>query len=374
LVAISIQSVSKEFNGKKVLKDITCNIEDSSFTTLLGPVGAGKTTLLKIIAGIERPDKGSILFNDKEVTHLPPRERNVALVFQSFALYPHMRVFDNIASPLRVAKKNRSEIERRVIETAKLLKIDHLLSRLPAELSGGEKQRVAIARALIKDANVYLFDEPLTNLDYKIRESMRSELRKIFREKGGTILFAASDPLDAFSMSKYVIIIDNGRILQSGRVEEVYNRPKNTAVARILARPPMNFIDTVLEKKDGKLLLRLDEYINIDISHLGHLINEEDEYIIGIRPEKIHLLKYASIQAGKENIILSSSVIVTEIEGSESIIHFEWKGKRMSLYYPYIIRMEPGEKFDAVINLDDVYIFSKSTGVLIAKYNDLRWK
>jgi len=363
MVSVKVVNTSKKFDGKKILDDVTFEVKDGSFTSILGPVGAGKTTLLRIIAGVESPDSGSVYFGGKDVTMMPARERNVAMVYQTFALYPHMRVFDNIASPLAIRGVSKVEIEKRVKEVADLLKISHLLSRYPRELSGGEAQRVAIARALIKRADVYLFDEPLTNLDYKIRESMRGELRRIFRELGGTIIYAASDPLDTFTMAQYVVILHKGRVLQTGTVEDVYLNPKNMDVSRILARPPMNLIDAELKISGDRYILDV-RGIEIDVSHLKDLLKEE-EYVVGVRPE--HL--FFSTGDEKDVISFPSTVIVTEIEGSESIIHLDWKGYKLMMYYPYIRRLAPGEHLVVNVKLKDLYIFSKKSGELIARYS-----
>lgn len=362
MVTVSVKNISKVIAGKTILDDVSFEIKDKTFTSILGPVGAGKTTLLRIIAGVEKPDKGTILFDGEDVTKLPARERNVAMVYQNFALYPHMSVYDNIASPLKIKKMSKNEIDKRVQDVTELLRITHLLNRKPAELSGGECQRVAIARALIKNADIYLFDEPLTNLDYKIREEMRGELRKIFREKGGTILFATSDPLDTFAMAKYVIILHEGKVLQSGTVQEVYSQPKNKTVGRILGRPPMNFIDAELKKADDKIFI--DIFGNtVDVTALKHLL-EDQEYVLGIRPDNVFIVKPPTGNFVRFN----AKVIVTEIEGSESVIHLDWNGQRIIAYHPYITRLESGERIEAFVNLSDIYIFKKSTGEFITKY------
>jgi len=362
MVSVRVSSISKAFAGRKILDDVSFEVKDGSFTSILGPVGAGKTTLLRIIAGVEYPDKGSIYFGDKDVTDVPARLRNVSMVYQSFALYPHMTVYENIASPLIIKNLPKQEIDKRVNEVAELLKISHLLNRFPRELSGGEAQRVAIARALAKNADVYLFDEPLTNLDYKIRESMRSELRRIFEELGGTIVYATSDPVDTFAMAQDVVILYGGRVMQTGPVEEVYENPKNIHTSRILARPPMNLLEVELRREGDKLYL--DIYGNlVDVSHLRSFL-KEDEYIVGIRPEHISFVD----EGGEELIKFPSTVIMTEIEGSESIIHLEWKGIRLVMYYPYIKRLLPGQNVVVGVEPNKLHIFSKETGELISKY------
>jgi len=362
MATVRVENVSKTIQDRKVLEEVSFEVKDRSFTSILGPVGAGKTTLLRIIAGVETADGGSIFFDGREVTNVPARERNVAMVYQSFALYPHLDVYGNIASPLKIRKLNSRDIEKRVMEVAELLRIKDLLKRKPAELSGGERQRVAIARALIRDADIYLLDEPLTNLDYKIREGMRSELRRIFQEKGGTILFAASDPLDTFAMAQYVIIIHGGRVLQTGRVHEVYDHPRTTIVGKILARPPMNLLEAELKESNGKLFLESSE-INLDVSHLRNILTKR-EYLLGIRPDSFFFPE--SLDRG--TLYLDATVIVTEIEGSESIIHVDCGGRRLITYYPYVKRLDPGEHVRLAVRLGDIYIFDKSTEEFVTKY------
>ncbi|MEM3066482.1 MAG: ABC transporter ATP-binding protein [Nitrososphaerota archaeon] len=358
-----VDKVSKSFNNHKVLDNISFEVKDKSLTCILGPVGSGKTTLLRILAGVESPDTGSIFFDGRDVTKTHARERNVAMVFQSFALYPHMKVYDNVASPLKIMKMNTDEIKKRVNDVAEVLKINHLLNRFPNELSGGERQRVAIARALVKNADLCLLDEPLTNLDYKIREGMRSELRKIFRERGCTIILATSDPLDAFAIAQYVIVMYKGKLLQMGTVQEVYTNPSNALVGNILSRPPMNFLDASLRKSDGNLFLEIHD-VSVDVSHFREALKEE-EYTVGIYPDSLF---FATELPTKNVVKLRSNVILTEVEGSESIIHIEWKDKRLVMYYPHIKRLNPGDSVEVAFRLSDMYIFSKKNGELVLRY------
>jgi len=367
MVFIKVENVSKTYNNQKVLDNVSFTINDKSITCILGPANAGKTTLLRIIAGLESPDNGCIKFDGKDVTHLKPIERKVAMVFQSFALYPHMTVFDNIASPLKIAKLPYNEVKKRVNEIAELLKIANLLNRKPIELSGGERQRVAIARALVRDdTEVYLLDEPLTNLDYKIREEMRAELRRILQERGKTIVIASPDPFDAFAISQYVVILYMGKVLQEGEVQKVYENPRNTLVGKILARPAMNFIEACVkrDKQSDRVFLSIEDEVLIDVTKYRELL-VEDEYLLGIRPERITLSGGRML---KDYIELTVNVILTEIEGSESIVHLEWKNKRLVMFNPYIRRFNPGEKIKIGIHLEDIYIFRKGDGQLVVKY------
>ncbi|MEM2261379.1 MAG: ABC transporter ATP-binding protein [Nitrososphaerota archaeon] len=365
---IELKNVMKYYDDKKVLDNVSLTIEDKSITCILAPPNSGKTTLLKIIAGLEKPDSGTIEFDRKDVTRLLPVERKVAMVFQSFALYPHMSCFDNIASPLRITGKSQSEIQQKVREVSKLLKIEHVLNRRPAELSGGEKQRVSIARALVRDdVEIYLLDEPLTNVDYKIREEMRAELRRIFKEKGGTIILASPDPLDAFAIAQNVVVMYMGKILQTGRTREIYNRPANTLVGQIFSRPQMNLIEATLKRSNDKIYLNLGD-VNIDATKIKQLLTE-DRYLIGIRAEKIF---FVGKEIPEDTISLVANVIITEVEGSESVVHLDWDGKRLVMHCPFIKRVEPGERVQIAFKLGDLFIFKSSDGCLLTKYGEYK--
>jgi len=363
LVSVKLENVHKTFYGKKVLDGVSLKIDDQSFTSILGPPGAGKTTLLRIIAGVEAPDEGKIYFDEKDVTELPARDRKVAMVYQSFALYPHMRVYDNIASPMKVMKLPADEINKKVKSVAEFLGIHRLLDRYPRELSGGEAQRVAIARSLTKEATVYLLDEPLTNLDYKLRESMRGELRRIFKERGGTIIYATPDPLDTLVMAQYVAVIRDGKIEQYGSVQEVYDKPKNSYTGRYFSFPPMNFIDSELVIRKKKYYLQAPG-LSLEVTRLKNLLSER-YYALGLRPNKIHILTEET-----ENLIsITLEVIITEIIGSETLVHLKYSDSRLVAHAPTIVRYEPGEKIKIGFNPNDLYIFSKETGELITQFS-----
>lgn len=363
LVLVKLENVSKTFVDKKVLDGVSLEIDDQSFTSILGPPGAGKTTLLRIIAGVEAPDDGKIYFDEREVTGLSARDRKVAMVYQSFALYPHMRVYDNIASPLKVMKLPADEIDRKVKSIAEVLGIHGLLGRYPRELSGGEAQRVAIARSLTKEATVYLLDEPLTNLDYKLRESMRGELRRIFKERGGTIIYATPDPLDTLALAQYVAVIRDGKIEQYGSVQEVYDRPKNSYIGRYFSFPPMNFIDSELVVRKGKHFLQALGF-SLEVTHPENILSER-LYVLGIRPNKIRILTEET-----ENIIsIPLEVIITEIIGSETLVHLKYSDTRLVAHAPSIVRYEPGEKIMIGFDPNDLYIFSQETGELITQFS-----
>ncbi|MEM3872893.1 MAG: ABC transporter ATP-binding protein [Nitrososphaeria archaeon] len=362
MVTVRLEKVSKIYNGRRVVNSVDLEIKDQSFTVLLGPPGAGKTTIFRIIAGVERPDGGRIFFGDKDVTKLPPKERQVGLVFQSYALYPHMTAYENIASPLKAIKMSKTEIDERVHSIAEKLGISQVLNKLPKEMSGGQRQRVAIARALVRDANIYMLDEPLTNVDYKIRESMRVELKKLLRERGGTIAYATPDPQEAMSLSDYTAVILNGVIEQYGSMEEVYNRPKNTKVGFYFSFPPMNQYPGELVEVEGKSFIDTG-VIKVDVTHASSVLKgvNEKEFIIGIRPNQIKL----ATEPVENPLELELETIVTEIIGSESLVHLKFGDQKMVIHVPSIRRFEPGERLKVVFNQREVFIFSKASGELV---------
>jgi len=252
MARVELRNVTKKF-GKVVAVDrASLVVDDKEFFSLLGPSGCGKTTLLRIIAGLEFPDEGDVLIDDRVVTRLPPKDRDVAMVFQNYALYPHMTAFDNIAFPLAVRRRelnlSKDEIRKRVVEVARLLNIEELLKRYPSQLSGGEQQRVALARALVRRPKVWLLDEPLSNLDAKLRIIMRSELKKLQKTLGITTIYVTHDQVEAMSMADRIAVMNKGRVLQVGTPDELYHKPADTFVATFIGAPPMNLIPCVLEE------------------------------------------------------------------------------------------------------------------------------
>ncbi len=267
MVKIRLERITKDFGDFKVLDGIDLEIEDGEFMALLSPSGSGKSTLLYIIAGIYRPTRGRIYFDDRDVTDLPPKNRNVGLVFQNWALYPHMSVFENIAFPLELRKTPKNEIERKVKEIAEMLKIENLLDRYPWQLSGGQQQRVAIARALVKEPDVLLLDDPLSNLDAPLRIEVRAELKRLQKELGITAVYVTHDQAEALAMADRIAVIKDGKLLQVGTPEEIYERPKHKFVGGFIGSPPMDFLKGFAEMgilRIGKSTIPLPkEYENV---------------------------------------------------------------------------------------------------------------
>ncbi len=243
---LEIKNLTKKYE-KPVLKDITFNAKKGEFISILGPSGCGKSTLLKIVAGLEKEDSGQIFIEGKKVNSLHPKDRNISMVFQNYALYPHMKVFDNIAIGLKLRKLRQQKIKERVQNIASLLKISDLLDRYPSQLSGGQQQRVALARAIVKNPSLFLLDEPLSNLDAQIREQTRSELKRLFNKIDATVIYVTHDQIEAMTMSDRIIVMSNGKIQQIGTPEEIYNNPENLFVARFVGNFRINVIKGVID-------------------------------------------------------------------------------------------------------------------------------
>ncbi len=255
--SVRLENITKIFPPNVVaVNNVNLKIEKGEFFVLLGPSGCGKTTTLRIIAGLEKPTKGRVYIDEQDVTDLPPRKRDVAMVFQTWALYPHMKVYDNIAFPLKLRKVPKDEIDRKVREVAKLLRIEELLDRYPKQLSGGQQQRVALARALVRNPRVWLMDEPLSNLDALLRVQMRAELKRLQKELKITTVYVTHDQVEAMTMADRIAVMNAGRVLQIGTPHEVYHYPKTKFVAGFIGSPPMNFIKAVFDFKEGSYVLR----------------------------------------------------------------------------------------------------------------------
>lgn len=289
MAKISLKNISKTFTSKdskkEVLKDISLEIEDKSFCVLLGPSGCGKSTLLRLIAGLEEQDSGDIYIDDKKVNNVLSKDRDIAFVFQSYALYPHLTVFENMAFPLKIRKMDKKTIEEKVLNASKMLGLDELLNRKPKELSGGQRQRVALGRAIVRDAKVFLMDEPLSNLDAKLRSHMRIEIKKLHKKLNTTFIYVTHDQTEALTMGDTVVILNEGKIFQKDTPENVFKNPKNVFVASFSGIYPTNLIEAQIvgdkiQTKEFEFEIP-NEYKNV--------LSNKNKIIIGIRPENIKL-------------------------------------------------------------------------------------
>jgi multiple sugar transport system ATP-binding protein len=326
---VYLEHISKKFGNVVAVDDVTLKVHEGEFFVLVGPSGCGKTTTLRIIAGLEKPDKGRVYIDGKDVTELPPKDRDCAMVFQDYALYPHMTVFDNIAFPLKLRKRPREEIVKEVRRVAELLHIDHLLKRYPHQLSGGEKQRVALARAIVRRPRVFLMDEPLSNLDAKLRLYLRAELKALQKKLGVTTIYVTHDQAEALSLGDRVAVMNKGKILQIDTPNKLFNDPQDIFVASFIGSPPINLIKAKLIKQDGKIIFDfgdLKTYAEniIDERCANKLIKHVDEeLILGIRPEHIKISTSPLKAFAKVKVLaiepLGSEYIITVTRGNDII-------------------------------------------------------
>ncbi|MAM58066.1 MAG: ABC transporter ATP-binding protein [Salinicola sp.] len=309
-MSLQLDNVTLSVRGETYISDASLTLEPGSFNVLLGHTLAGKTTLMRLMAGLDRPDHGRVYLDGRDVTHLPVRQRNVSMVYQQFINYPTLTVFDNIASPLKQARVARQEITRRVEETAAMLGIQHLLGRYPQELSGGQQQRTAMARALVKDAELVLFDEPLVNLDYKLREALRVEMRKLFESRNTIAVYATTEPAEALALGGTTTLLHQGRIVQSGPSDEVYRHPRNREAATLFGEPPINLMPMTIQGGECRIADQRQA-----LPEIWRSLSEGD-YQVGIRPHHWSLrpLSEAALR-------LPAVVRVAEISGSETFLH-----------------------------------------------------
>ena len=294
MASLEIRGVTKKFGELVVLDGIDIAIEDGEFLVLVGPSGCGKSTLLNIIAGLETETSGEIMIGGRKVNDVHPKDRNIAMVFQSYALYPNMTVRKNITFGLEVRKVPRAMIDEAVLRVSDLLQIQALLDRKPSQLSGGQRQRVAMGRALVRDPSVFLFDEPLSNLDAKLRVEMRIEMKKLHHRLGTTIVYVTHDQTEAMNLASRIAVLDQGRIQQLGPPQQLYDHPDNLFVAGFIGSPAMNFLPGSLLKRDGHLLFRPDDgkgdhLLRIDHYPFAATPDDGDEVVFGIRPENVTL-------------------------------------------------------------------------------------
>jgi ABC-type sugar transport system ATPase subunit len=316
---VTLQDINKAFGSVRVLTDVSLQFPSRKFVTLLGPSGCGKTTLLRMIAGLETVDAGTIRFGDRVVNRLAPRDRNIAMVFQSYALYPQMTVRQNLGYGLRVrgvAKDPRNETIERV---ARILEIDHLLERRPAQLSGGQRQRVALGRAMVRSPDIFLMDEPLSNLDARLRVAMRAELRRFHLDLNASTIYVTHDQLEAMTMSDYIAVLNGGVVQQFGTPAEVYATPANLFVAGFVGSPPMNLLPGEIAEQDGTPVAVCGK-LAVPVPQFGSLVHSGQVVVLGARPQDLALSASGTGAPGR--------VWVVELIGSEKLVEVDLGDKR----------------------------------------------
>ncbi len=353
---IELDKVGRVVGGELHLADVDLRLEPGSFNILLGRTRAGKTSLLRLMAGLDRPTSGAIRFDGVDVTRWDVRRRNVAMVYQQFVNYPSLTVYENIASPLRLAGRlSRQELDKRVRDTAAALRLEPFLERLPAELSGGQQQRTAMARALVKDASLLLLDEPLANLDYKLREELRTEMRHIFKDRPAVIVYATTEPTEALLLGGRTAVLDEGRLLQVGPTLEVYQSPSTERVGQVFSDPQMNLWQAEVSGAQARLSAE------VALPLTGHLRSlAPGRYRLGLRAHHLRLSRSADT-----DVSLLSRVEVEEVSGSETLIHATHGGLSLTAQVEGIQRHPFGTQLELFVAPSRLFVFSPE-GCLVA--------
>src|SRR6202789_3791107 len=355
-MTVTLERVTRAVDGIPTIRDVSLTLERGTLSVLLGPTLSGKTSIMRLLAGLDKPTTGRVLVDGKDVTGFDVRQRSVAMVYQQFINYPSFTVYENIASPLRVQGKPRAEIEKRVQEAARLLKLEPYLNRTPLQLSGGQQQRTAIARALVKGADLVLLDEPLANLDYKLREELRTELPRIFEASGAIFVYATTEPSEALLLVRDTACMWEGKILQVGQTASVYRRPETMRVAQVFSDPPLNIVG--IEKHNGSV--QYAGGVQAPASGLYAGLGD-GAYRVGFRA---HQLEVANGIAGRH--AFSATVTVTEITGSESFVHLNRDDSNWGAVLQGVQDCPPGYVRDAVLAADNRLVFDAADGVVAA--------
>lgn len=359
MATLRLESVTKRFDRVVAVSNLSFDVKDGEFLMILGPTGAGKTTTLRCIAGLEQPEEGQIYIDNESVNLLDPADRDVAFIFQTYALYPHMTVRDILAFPLKARRIPKEAMDIKIKEVAEILGIGHLLKRKPSFLSGGEMQRVAIGRAMVRSPKLFLMDEPLSNLDYKLRERMRVELKRLQNELEATVVYVTHDQVDAMAMADRLVVINIGELQQIGAPLEVYDRPANLFVAKFVGSPTINLVDCAFEQNDGTARLRAttgDFSLAIG-DELAAKIREgkSQELIVGFRPEDVHLSRQPT-EGGFE-----SEVYVVESVGAENVVDLRLAGSIWKAVTPRTLTARMGDRVWANLDMSRVRVFDART-------------
>jgi len=360
MAKIQLENITKKFGELTAVNDVSLEVSDGEFVALLGPSGCGKTTTLRLIAGLEVPNEGRILIGDKEVTKLPPRDRDIAMVFQDYALYPHMTLLDNIGYPLKVRGVAKPDITARVTEVATELQIGDLLERRPGQVSGGQQQRASVARALVHQAQVFLFDEPLSNLDAKLRLEARAFLKHLQQEVGVTAVYVTHDQAEAMALADRIAVMNYGRVMQLGHPLDVYRRPANTFVAAFIGSPPMNLLPCEVDINAGKILFEGDRVLDIASyrERWGGVLKNGRDITLGVRPENI------AISPTEVPGAIPSRVYVIQPLGGEWLVVTQVGGELVSVRLFQDEAPELSENVWLKFDLDRTFLYDKNGDLL----------
>jgi multiple sugar transport system ATP-binding protein len=372
MASLNLANVQKSFGPVKILHDISIGLTDGEFLVLVGPSGCGKSTLMNIIAGLEEPTGGSLMLEGRDITRLPPADRNISMVFQSYALYPNMTVARNIEFPLQMRKVGKAQRAERVRSVSKMLQIEHLLDRKPRQLSGGQRQRVAIGRALAREPLLYLFDEPLSNLDAQLRVDMRTEIKKLHQRLKATIVYVTHDQIEAMTLATRIAVMKGGVLQQLGTPHEVYNRPANTFVAGFMGSPRMNLVKAHVERTADGLSLAFGQGTGAVVLDLPPEASNGalrafagKEVIAGIRAEAVSLAT-PGMAAGPAQRFIEARVEVIEPTGADTLVLVDLGGSEFTVRLEPDVDLAPGQRARFLVDLGKLVCFDVGSESLIA--------
>ncbi|MGR7920940.1 sugar ABC transporter [Zobellella denitrificans] len=361
---LSVNALIKSYGGADILKSVSVDMDEGDFLVLVGPSGCGKSTLLNCIAGLEEATGGQILIDGRDVTRVPPRDRDIAMVFQSYALYPTMTVAENIAFGMKIRKVPKEEQQRKTREVAQMLQIDHLLDRKPSQLSGGQRQRVAMGRALVREPVLFLFDEPLSNLDAKLRVEMRAEIHHLHKQTNASIVYVTHDQIEAMTLGTKIVVLRDGHIQQVGTPQQIYDEPANMFVANFMGTPPMNLLPARVELSDAGVLLEVcgpNGFTLVDSRATERLRDYQDkEVVVGLRPEALHPYREA-----RHDHAIHLPVANVESSGSDTFVQLQAGEHRLNARLGGRSRVAEGEPLALAAEMDHVCYFDPQTELLI---------
>ncbi|MDI6025331.1 sn-glycerol-3-phosphate ABC transporter ATP-binding protein UgpC [Corticibacterium sp. UT-5YL-CI-8] len=365
MAQVSLKKLVKSYGAVQVVQGIDLDVADGEFIALVGPSGCGKSTTLRMIAGLESISDGAVEIGGTVVNDLPPRDRNISMVFQSYALYPHMTVRENMGFSLKIAKQPQSEIDRQVNEASAILGLEALMDRRPAQLSGGQRQRVAMGRAIVRHPEVFLFDEPLSNLDAKLRTQMRTEIKKLHAKVQSTVIYVTHDQVEAMTLADRIVIMRDGHIEQVGTPDEVFKRPASRFVAGFIGSPPMNIEEATI--RDGQMVFRNGDSLPLPAQFAG-AVTESQKVVFGLRPDDIFPSGHG-LSSGGAGMIHEAElpVSITEPLGNETLVFVEFAGREWvsRMLNPHALR--PGERIAMSFDFSQAHLFSAETGKSLAR-------
>ena len=367
MASVRFSHLTRVYDGVPAVDDLSMEVEDGEFLVLVGPSGCGKSTTLRMLAGLEAITSGDVFIGDRRVNEVAARDRNIAMVFQSYALYPHMSVFENMAFALRMRKTPKDDITRRVNEAAAVLGIEELLKRKPGQLSGGQRQRVALGRAIVRNPAVFLLDEPLSNLDASLRVQTRAELSKLHERLGATFIYVTHDQVEAMTMATRIAVLDHGILQQLGTPTELYQHPVNRFVAGFIGSPAMNFAEMTIERQGDRLLLRRPG-MSVPIataSQIGQALAGRQTVTLGIRPE--HLYDARFVPTDTRTQPFQSEVFLTEMMGNETFLHVRDETAQLLARVDPRTDAKSGDHIELALDLEQIHCFDPETGLAIAE-------